>query len=83
MIFSRNLKFNNYKLYLSSIFIIWFSFIFFYFFFNDFIKAGGLENGVKYGNDTHFYLKEASKILFGKASQVPASSKELLAQQSR
>ena len=75
MIFSKNLKFNNYNFYLGVIFIIWFSSIFFYFFFNDFIKAGGLENGVKFGNDTNFYLDEASKILIGKASAFDYESK--------
>ena len=73
--FSSNFKFKNYKLYLIFIFFFWIINLLLYFFFSDLIKSGALENGVKFGNDTQFYLREANRILNGEASIMDYKSK--------
>jgi len=58
----------NYNLYLSLIYILWILSILSYVFLDDFIKAGSLNNGVKFGSDSKFYLREAAGILSGEVS---------------
>lgn len=65
----------NHNLYLSLIYIFWLLSIFSYFFLDDYIKAGNLEEGVKYGNDSIFYLREAGNIIRGEASLMDYKSK--------
>lgn len=70
-----NFYYKNYNAHLYFIYFVWIVFILSYFFLSEFVKAGGLENGVKYGTDTHFYLNEVNKILSGKASILDFKSK--------
>lgn len=67
--------YKNYNTYLFLVFILWIISITSYFFLNEFVKAGGLENGVKYGTDTHFYLNEVKKILNETGSFLDVKSK--------
>ena len=73
--FNRNIKFYNYNLYILSIYFFWIVILSLYFFFSEYIKAGGLENGVKFGADTKFYLRQANKIIIGDASIFDYKSK--------
>ena len=70
-----NFYYKNYNAHLYFIYFVWIVFSLSYFFLSEFVKAGGLENGVKYGTDTHFYLNEVNKILSGKASILDFKSK--------
>jgi len=72
---NQNLKFNNYNLYLLAIFFFWIATLLLYFFFSEHVKAGSLENGVKFGADTKFYLRQANKILNGEVSVMDYKSK--------
>jgi len=65
----------NHNLYLSLIYILWLLSIFSYFFLDDYIKAGNLEEGVKLGNDSYFYLRESKNILNGESSFLDYKSK--------
>ena len=65
--FSSEIKFKNFNLYLSLIYLSWITILLLYFFFSEYIKFGDLENGVKFGADTKFYLREANKIISGEA----------------
>ena len=69
------MKFKNYNSYIIVIYTFWLVSIFFFFLFSDFIKAGSLENGVKLGNDSYFYLREAKNVIDGNASIVDYKSK--------
>lgn len=73
--FKSALFYKNYNTYLLLVFSLWIVSITSYFFLNEFVKAGGLENGVKYGTDTHFYLNEVKKILNGTGSFLDVKSK--------
>ena len=46
-----------------------------YFFLDDYVKAGSLENGVLFGTDSKFYIREATEILNGEASILDFKSK--------
>ena len=71
----KNLKLNNHNLYLALVYFFWAISILFYFFFNEYIKAGNLEEGVKLGNDSRFYLSESKNILNGLSSLLDYKSK--------
>ena len=71
----HKIKLNNYNLYLFIIYFFWITSIILYFFFSDYIKAGSLDNGVKFGSDTKFYFREAAGILSGEASILDYKSK--------
>ena len=72
---NKNLKFNNYNLYLITVYILWIISIISYFFLNDFIKAGSLEDGVKFGADSKFYIRKATEIINGEALILDYKSK--------
>lgn len=72
---NKNFNFNNHKLYLTLIYLFWAISILFYFFFNEYIKAGNLIDGVKLGNDSRFYLRESKNILNGLSSILDYKSK--------
>jgi len=72
---NKNLIFNNYNLYLVTIFIFWIATILLYFFFDDYLKAGSLENGVKFGTDSKLYIKVVTEIINGEASILDWKSK--------
>ena len=72
---NNKIKFNNYNLYIFIIYIMWVISIISYFFIGDYVKAGSLDNGVKYGADSEFYLKQAKLILSGEASLMDYKSK--------
>ena len=72
---NRNFKFNNHNLYLVLIYFFWAISILFYFLFNEYIKDGNLEDGVKLGNDSRFYLRESKNILNGLSSIFDYKSK--------
>ena len=74
-LFSKSTKYDNYKFYLSVIYFCWLASLLMYFLFGEYIKAGALENGVKLGNDSEFYLREARKILSGDISILQHKSK--------
>ena len=67
--------FNNYNLQLFIIFILWIISILLYFFLNDYVKAGSLEGGVKFGADSKFYIRQATMILNSEASVLDYKSK--------
>ena len=54
---------NNFRYLLIVPYIIWLSFIFFYIFNSDLIKAGELNGIIKYGNDSYRYLGDAERFL--------------------
>ena len=72
---NKNLKFNNYNLYLITVYILWIISIISYFFLNDFIKAGSLADGVKFGADSKFYIRKATEIINGEALILDYKSK--------
>lgn len=61
----HNLEFKNYNLYLLLIYSFWIISLLLYFFLSDYVKAGSLVNGVKFGTDTVYYLDQANKIIEG------------------
>ena len=65
----------NHNLYLSLIYILWLLSILSYFFLDDYLKAGSLHNGVKFGNDSKFYFGQAAGILSREASILDYKSK--------
>ena len=73
--FLKDAKYKNYKLYLLFIYFLWLTSLFTYFYLSEFVKAGGLENGVKLGNDSLLYLREARSILNGDSSVLELKSK--------
>ncbi len=73
--FSSEIKFKNFNLYLLLIYLSWIGILSLYFFFSEYIKFGDLENGVKFGADTKFYLREANKIISGEATVLDYKSK--------
>ena len=73
--FHNKFKLNNYNLHIFLIYVLWLVFIISYFFLDDFIKAGSLNNGVKFGSDTKFYLRQVNEILYGEASILDYKSK--------
>ena len=62
---NKNFQFNNYNLYIILTFSLWLITILLYFFFSEYIKAGSLNNGVKFGSDTKFYFRQANLIING------------------
>ncbi len=64
----KKIKYDNYNLYLLSIYFLWLASLLLYFFFSEFVKAGALDNGVKLGNDSSFYLEESINIINGNIS---------------
>jgi len=64
----KKLGLDNYDFYLILIYFFWVLSIISYFFLNEFIKAGDLVDGVKLGNDSKFYLREAQNIINGESS---------------
>ena len=72
---NKKVIFNNYNLQLSIIFILWIVSILLYFFLNDYVKAGSLEGGVKFGADSKFYIRQATMILNSEASVLDYKSK--------
>ena len=74
-VFNEKSKLKNYNLYLFIIYIFWIISLILFYSFSEYIKAGSLENGVKLGNDSHFYLREAANIIAGKASIMDYKSK--------
>tara|TARA_B110000483_G_scaffold186175_1_gene220343 strand:+ start:1938 stop:3146 length:1209 start_codon:yes stop_codon:yes gene_type:complete len=73
--FLKDAKYKNYKLYLLFIYFLWLTSLLTYFYLSEFVKAGGLENGVKLGNDSLLYLREARSILNGDSSVLELKSK--------
>ena len=71
----KKLGFDNYDFYLILIYFFWVLSIISYFFLNEFIKAGDLVDGVKLGNDSKFYLREAQNIINGESSILDYKSK--------
>ena len=71
----NKIKLDNYNLYIFLIYTLWIISIISYFFLDDFVKAGNLEDGVKLGNDSYFYLRESKNILNGEASILDYKSK--------
>ena len=57
---------NNLNLFI--IYSIWLISLIVYFIFSEYIKAGALENGVNYGADSTFYLRESRNIINGDIS---------------
>ena len=72
---NKKVIFNNYNLQLFIIFILWIISILLYFFLNDYVKAGSLEGGVKFGADSKFYIRQATMILNSEASVLDYKSK--------
>jgi len=72
---NKNLSLNNYNFYLIVIYIFWILSILSYFFLNEYVKAGNLVDGVKLGNDSALYLREAQNILNGESSILGYKSK--------
>ena len=64
----KDTKYNNYKVYLLITYFLWLVSLFAYVYFSEFVKAGGLENGVKLGKDSTWYINESIKIINGKSS---------------
>lgn len=73
--FLKNIKYQNYKAYLLVIYLCWLGSLLLYFFFSEYVKAGVLEDGVKLGNDSVFYLRETRNILNGDISILQYKSK--------
>ncbi len=73
--FNKSFQFNNYNLYLFLIFSFWITTILLYFFFSEYIKAGSLNNGVKFGSDTKFYFRQANLIINGEVNILDYKSK--------
>jgi len=71
----KKLGLDNYDFYLILIYFFWVLSIISYFFLNEFIKAGDLVDGVKLGNDSKFYLREAQNIINGESSILDYKSK--------
>ena len=71
----HKIKLNNYNLYLFFIYVFWIISLISYFLLDDFIKAGSLNNGVKFGSDTKFYFRQVNEILNGEASILDYKSK--------
>ena len=71
----NKIKLDNYNLYIFLIYTLWIISIISYFFLDDFVKAVNLEDGVKLGNDSYFYLRESKNILNGEASILDYKSK--------
>lgn len=65
---NNKIKLDNYNLYIFLIYILWIVSIISYFFIDDYIKAGSLDNGVMYGADSAWYIKEANSIITGETS---------------
>ncbi len=64
-----NKKYNyNHNFYLFLIYFLWLIFLMVYFFFSAHVEAGALKNGVSYGSDSIFYLRESRNILNGDTS---------------
>jgi len=64
----NNLKkkiYQNFSLYLFFVYFLWLITLTVYYFFSEYIKAGGLENGVKYGGDSFWYLEKSRNIING------------------
>lgn len=74
-LFLKSTKYDNNKYYLSAIYFCWLASLLMYFLFGEYIKAGALENGVKLGNDSEFYLRETRNILSGDISILQYKSK--------
>ena len=55
----------NHNLSLFVIYLLWLISLTVYFFFSEFIKAGALVDGVNYGSDSEFYLRESRNITNG------------------
>lgn len=58
----------NQNLSLFIIYLLWLISLAVYFLFSEFIKAGALKDGVNYGADSIFYLKESRNIINGDIS---------------
>jgi len=71
----KSLKNVNQRQYLLLIYFVWLTSLLIFFFFSEFIKAGALEGGVKLGNDSKFYLREAENIINGNISILKYKSK--------
>ena len=65
---NNKIKLDNHNLYIFLIYIFWIISIISYFFIDDYIKAGSLDNGVMYGADSAWYIKEANLIISGETS---------------
>ncbi len=74
-VFDKTTKFQNYNFYISIVYIFWLTSIILFFLFSEYVKAGSLENGVKLGNDSYWYLREAANIIEGNASITDYKSK--------
>ncbi len=61
----HNLEFKNYNLYLLLIYSFWIISLLLYFFLSDYVKAGALINGVKFGADSAYYLEQTNNIIKG------------------
>ena len=72
---NKNLIFNNYNLYFITVFIFWITSILLYFFLDDYVKAGSLENGVKIATDSKLYIRVVTEIINGEASILDWKSK--------
>jgi hypothetical protein len=72
---NKNFIFNNYNLYLITVFIFWITTILLYFFLDDYVKAGSLENGVKIATDSGLYIRVVTEIINGEASFLDWKSK--------
>lgn len=57
---------NNLNLFI--IYFLWLISLIAYFIFSEYIKAGALEYGVKYGSDSTFYLRESRNLINGDIS---------------
>ncbi len=58
----------NQNLSLFIIYLLWLIQLTVYFFFSEFIKEGALKDGVNYGADSTFYLRESRNIINGDIS---------------
>ena len=63
-------NFKNYKSYLLVVYILWACSLLLYYFLSNYINSGSLINGVKFGNDSTFYLKGAKNIINGDISKL-------------
>lgn len=71
----KDKNFKNYKLYLLVVYILWACSLLLYYLLSNYINSGSLINGVKFGNDSTFYLRGAKNIINGDISIFEIKSK--------
>jgi hypothetical protein len=72
---NHKIKLNNYNLYLTLIYFLWFISMITYPLVDEYIKAGQLIDGVYYGTDSYRYLNHVNAIFNGEYSALRWKSK--------